>query len=150
MGQPCCGYWLKDFCNYLTPTAEHMNKSIKILIVDDDEDIRANFADILGDLGYQIDVAADGEVALQKVTGKCPERPCSFDLCLLDFKMPGMDGAELYQKIRERCPNVPAIMITAYAGEDGVQKAIDAGTWRVIRKPVDVNSLLGLIQQATS
>lgn len=125
------------------------SKVARILIVDDDADIRANIADILDELGFQTDTAADGLVALEKLTGEDPDCKCGFDLCLLDFKMPGMDGAELFERISQECPNVRAIMITAYAGDDGVQRALNAGTWKVLRKPVDIQSLLGLIHEAT-
>ncbi len=124
-------------------------KTIRILVVDDDDDIRANISDILAEFGYETETAPDGNSALHKIAGTRCVDPCSFDLCLLDFKMPGMDGAELFQLIRQKCPDVKAIMITAFAGDDGIQKAVDAGTWKVLRKPVDVRSLLGLIEQAT-
>ena len=62
--------------------------------------------------------------------------------------MPGMDGVELLEKIHESRPEVPAIMVTAYAGEDGDRRAMEAGTWKVMRKPVDVRLLIGMIGQA--
>ena len=123
-------------------------ESIRILIVDDDEDIRINISDILNELGYKTSTAEDGESALVKVRGDKLEGKCAFDLCLLDYKMPGIDGAELFEKIRVECPNVRAIMVTAYAGDDGVRKALDAGTWKVMRKPVDVETLIVAINEA--
>ena len=62
--------------------------------------------------------------------------------------MPGMDGVELLQKIHAELPKIRAIMITAYAGNDGVQRALAAGTYKVLRKPVDIHSLLELIDEA--
>ncbi len=124
------------------------SQNVRILIVDDDEDIRINIADILNDLGYETVTAEDAESAMVQVRGKDLENKCGFDLCLLDFKMPGVDGAELFERIRGDCPNLRAIMITAYAGDDGVRRALDAGTWKVMRKPVDIESLIGLINEA--
>lgn len=124
------------------------SKPTRILIVDDDDDIRANIADILIDLGYTTDVAENGNKALEIISEQLSEEQ-EFDLCLLDFKMPGMDGAELFERIQKACPDLRAIMMTAYAGEDGVKRALDAGTWKVLRKPVDVRVLLSLIQEAT-
>ena len=119
------------------------------MIVDDDEDILANLSDILGDLGFQTDTANCAEDAIGKIEQFCPEATnCNYDLCLLDFKMPGIDGVELYKRIRQHNPRLRAIMITAYAGDDGVQRAIDAGTWHVLRKPLDIEKLLGLIDTA--
>jgi len=128
---------------------------LRILIVDDDEDIRVNLGDILSDRGFAIETAADGELALQKFAkAQSADRSnaaggsSEFDLCLLDFRMPGMNGAELFQKMRRQCPDIRAIMITAYAGDDGFQEAKDAGAWTVLHKPVDVDSLLKMIGQA--
>lgn len=114
----------------------------RILIVDDDIDICANVSDILADLGYRTDVAHDAQSALQMINHQ------TYDVALVDFKMPGMDGATLYSEIRRRQPETVAIMITAYAGSDGAQRALDAGTWRVLRKPLDFSQLLPLIEQA--
>jgi CheY-like chemotaxis protein len=127
------------------------NKGCRILIVDDDRDILANLSDILNDIGYETDTAISGEDAIGKVEQLCPnELDCRYDLCLLDFKMPGIDGVELYERILEFNPNLRAIMVTAYAGDDGVQRAVDAGTWRVLRKPVDIKKLLHTIVEAIS
>lgn len=114
-----------------------------ILVVDDDVDITSNVRDILTEFGYRTDVAHDGASALKLVRKK------TYDVALLDFKMPDMDGATLFEKIREIQPSLVAIMVTAYAGSDGVQRARDAGTWQVLRKPVDLPQLLGLIKEAT-
>ena len=123
-----------------------MTDSYRILIVDDDLDILANLSDILSELGYDIITAASGQQALEKLDEV--DEGQRLDLCLLDFKMPGMDGVELLEKIHERRPEVPAIMVTAYAGEDGDRRAMEAGTWKVMRKPVDVRLLIGMIGQA--
>ena len=122
----------------------------RILIVDDDEDNRANLADILSDIGFETETASCGDDALEIVYQNRPNGGSGFDLCLLDFKMPGMDGVELFQKIRTVIPKLPAIIITAYAGDDGVQRAQDAGTWKVLRKPVDIQALLGMIDEAVA
>ncbi len=113
----------------------------RILIVDDCDDIRANLRDILEDQGYRADDAHDGPSALHLV------RERSYDLALLDYKMPGMDGATLYKNIRMIRPEVPAIMITAYAGNSGAEQALDAGTLQVLGKPVDIASLLPMVEK---
>lgn len=113
-----------------------------VLVVDDDADITANIADILLDFGFQVDVANDGESALELV------RYRRYDIALLDFKMPGIDGADLFKEIKALQPHVVAIMVTAYAGSDGVERAKNAGTWRVLRKPVDIAQLMSLVSEA--
>lgn len=115
----------------------------RVLIVDDDDDIRANIQDILSDLGYRTDTAHDGVSAIHLVE----EHP--YDVVLLDYQMPGLDGASLYQKIKKIRPEAVAIMVTAYAGSHGVQQACEAGTWHVLRKPVDLDRLLPLVAEAS-
>lgn len=122
----------------------------RILIVDDDADIVANLADILRDIGYQTESAMDGSAALKLVDLHCSNGSRQFDLCLLDFKMPGIDGVELFEQIRAKLPQLKAIMMTAYAGDDGVKRAVAAGTWKVLRKPVDIKKLLLMIDEAVA
>ena len=75
----------------------------RILIVDDEVDTCANLCDILTDLGYQVDTAYDGFAALELV------KKNAYDVALLDLRMPGMDGLELYRKIRQISAETVAI-----------------------------------------
>ena len=124
------------------------NGAPKLLIVDDDFDILANLRDILVEQGYNVTTASSGPDALEKIKSKCPDSNCCFDLCLLDFKMPGMDGAELLERIKRFDPSARAIMITAFAGDDGIPRAQAAGTLTIIRKPMEVPHLLNEIKSA--
>jgi two-component system, NtrC family, response regulator HydG len=114
----------------------------RILIVDDEPDTCANLSDILTDLGFQVDTAYDGFAALELVKKK------AYDLALLDLRMPGMDGLELYRRMREISAGTVAIVVTAYAASDTAKSIIAAGAWRIVPKPVNIGSLLGLVAQA--
>src|SRR6266508_3237370 len=92
-----------------------------ILVVDDDPDNCRNLSDILTDLGYRVDTAPDGPSALELV------RRAPYDVALLDLKMPGMDGLELYREIKRLRAGTVAIVVTAYAGGDTKAEAIAAG-----------------------
>lgn len=116
---------------------------LSILVVDDDVDTCQNLSDILTDFGYQVDIAHDGPGALAKVR----ERP--YDIALLDFKMPGMDGLTLYREIRKLRTDTVAMIISAYATPETQQEALEAGMWRVLPKPVDFADLLALVDEAS-
>ncbi|MCI0738698.1 MAG: response regulator [Gemmataceae bacterium] len=113
-----------------------------ILVVDDDVDTCRNLADILRDLGFRVDVAHDGPSALELV------RRNAYDVALLDYKMPGMDGLTLYREIKRLRAGTVAIVVTAYAGGGTAEEALKAGAWQVLPKPVDFPKLLGLVDVA--
>jgi DNA-binding NtrC family response regulator len=113
-----------------------------ILVVDDDVDTCRNLSDILTDLGYRVDVAHDGHAALALV------RKNPYDVALLDYKMPGMDGLTLYREIKKLRADTVAIVVTAYSGGGTAEAALAAGAWQVLPKPVHFPRLLGLVDQA--
>jgi len=80
-------------------------RSRRVLVVDDDADIRVNITDILNDLGYETAMAGDGEAALQCV------RAGRFEVVVLDYKMPGMDGVTLCREIEKLQPSIATIMV---------------------------------------
>ncbi|HWE37564.1 MAG TPA: response regulator [Isosphaeraceae bacterium] len=113
-----------------------------ILVVDDDTDICRNLTDILSDLGYRVDTAHDGPSALRLL-----ERS-HYDVALLDLKMPGMDGLELYREIKRRWAGTVALLVTAYATPATAAEALAAGAWKVVNKPVDFAGLMALVDEA--
>ena len=113
-----------------------------ILLVDDDVDICHNMMDILTDLGYQVDVAHDGLSALEQIRRK------SYDVALLDLKMPGMDGLDLYREIKKLRAGTVAIIVTGFTSDAKVEEALAVGAWQVLSKPIDFPSLLELVDEA--
>ncbi len=113
-----------------------------VLVVDDEDDIRHNLADILGEFGYRVATAPDGPSALELVRA----RP--HDVALLDYKMPGMTGLELYREIMLARPETVAILVSAYTDARTRGEAMAAGMWRVLPKPVDLPRLLALVVEA--
>jgi len=111
----------------------------KILVVDDEEAIRALYRMELEDAGYEVVTAATGEEALEKMRDSKP------DLITLDIKMPGMDGLETLGEIRKRDKEVPVILCSAYGEykQDFTSWASDA----YVVKSSDVGELLTMIQQ---
>jgi DNA-binding NtrC family response regulator len=119
-----------------------MTHASSILVVDDEIDTCRNLADILGDLGYDVDTAQDGLSALEMVRKK------PYDVALLDLKMPGMDGLTLYREIKRLRAGTVAIVVSAYAGGATTEEALTAGAWQVLAKPVDFPHLLKLVEEA--
>ncbi|MCS7046315.1 MAG: response regulator [Gemmataceae bacterium] len=114
----------------------------RILVVDDDVDTCRNLSDILTDLGYLVDTAGDGPTALELV------RRHSYDVALLDYRMPGMDGLTLYREIKRLRAGTVAIVVTAHAAGTTAEEVVAAGAWQVVAKPVDFPKLLELVRQA--
>ena len=113
----------------------------QILVVDDEVDFCSNMADILGDMGYGIDVAYRGQEAIERAK----EQP--YDLFLLDYKLPCMTGAELYKRLKEAGASSPAVMVTGYASHNTVEEATAAGVGTVLEKPVDFGKLISVIER---
>ena len=84
------------------------SKDIKILVVDDEENIRFLYKEELEDEGYAVSLAANAEEAMKKIIGEQP------DLITLDIKMPGMDGIEFLRKLKEDNRSIPVILCSAY------------------------------------
>jgi CheY-like chemotaxis protein len=116
-----------------------------ILVVDDDQDTCSNLADILGDLGYQIDVAYRGWDAIDLAKAK------HYGLALLDYKLPCMTGVELFNRLRGQQRDLPAIIISAYVRSEAEEAARQAGV-PVLAKPIDFGQLIsrihGLVSEA--
>lgn len=113
-----------------------------ILVVDDEEDTCTNLQDILTELGYAVDVAYDGFAALDLVDKH------SYDVALVDLKMPGMDGLQLFHQIKQRGTGTVAIIVTACADSDVTIKARQVGIAHVLPKPVDFSQLMKLVNEA--
>ncbi len=116
-------------------------KSISILVVDDDEASRAYVTEILSSRSWRVDTAEDGPSSLALVEQQ------AYDVVILDYRMPGMNGAELCRRIRELQPGVRGVFLTGFPTIDTVYPAIDAGADHVLAKPVDPAELLRIVEQ---
>jgi two-component system, NtrC family, response regulator HydG len=117
-------------------------RPIRLLVVDDDLDTCANLADILSDIGYDVQTAPDATTALRLLDEH------TFDIVLLDLKLPGMDGLQLYRELKRRSASTVAILVTGFADAETRQRAEQLGVWRILPKPVDVPALLPMISEA--
>jgi len=112
-------------------------KKPSILIVDDDENIRKTLSAILQGKGYITDTAKNGLEAIEKSKAK------SFDLALLNIKLPDMEGTKLLTKL----PEMVKIIITGYPTLENAVEALNLGADAYVIKPVRPEKLLALIEE---
>jgi CheY-like chemotaxis protein len=109
-----------------------------IFVVDDDEDVREFMADALVSLGYRVETLPGAGQALAALAGGAP------DLMLVDFAMPGMNGAELALAARRLHPALPIVFVTGFAETDQLEGALGPGA-PVLRKPFGMDELAAMV-----
>jgi DNA-binding NtrC family response regulator len=112
---------------------------MKILVVDDDRRIVKTTCDILKFKGYEPIPAFTGEEGIEKVRSATP------DCVLMDIKMPGINGVEAMKRMKEIAPSLTIVLVTAYATEDLMEEAKQAGAYAVLSKPVNFQMILSFL-----
>jgi CheY-like chemotaxis protein len=122
--------------------------SVSILIVDDEPDVadlfRQRFRRETRAGTYVLHFAASGEEALDRLTGEIKPQ---LIVILSDVNMPGMDGLELLRVLKERRPELPVMMVTAYGDDERRRRAAEYGAMEFVTKPVDFDLLKTWLQQ---
>jgi len=113
-----------------------MAKKISLLIVDDEESVRDSLNNWFIEDGYNVACASDAKEALSKLEAR------NYDIILADIKMPGMDGMEATQKLRQQGFDRPIIALTANAMRESRSKCLAAGCDDFISKPIDRKKLV--------
>ena len=119
-----------------------MNANPALLVVDDEQVVRDSLSKWFREDGFAVGTAANAAEALQQLQGR------KWDILLLDIKMPGMDGMELQQRIKEIDSGATIIFITAHATVDTAVKALKEGAFDYVTKPVDPDYLSHLVTNA--
>ena len=114
----------------------------RVLVVDDDEDVRDTLARALEDEGYGAASAATGPEALELVRREVP------DVVLLDLKLPGMGGPEVLKEIRKRHPDLPVVIVTGYPDSDLMAEAMRYSPLLLLPKPVEPQQVLEAVSLA--
>ncbi len=117
-----------------------MEKQARILIIDDDENIRKVIQTILEDEGYIIDTADTAQKAIQKT------EQAFYNLALIDVRLPDMEGIELLTKLKETKPKMRKIIVTGYPTMQNAVGAINKGADAYVMKPFDVEKILQTIK----
>lgn len=113
----------------------------KILLTDDDYEMRFAMSETLRRCGYTVDIAVSGDEAISKFTsGK-------FDMVITDVRMANGDGVHVLKEIKKRSPDVPVVLITAYGTIDNAVEAMKLGAFDYIMKPFSVDALEDLVSR---
>jgi two-component system nitrogen regulation response regulator GlnG len=114
----------------------------KILIVDDDPQLRQSFEKLLTNEGHSVQTAPTGEAGIETVRESVP------DLVIIDVRLPGMNGLETFDAMREIEPKLPVIVMTAYGTTETAIEATKLGAFDYVLKPFEIPAILTLIEQA--
>ena len=107
-----------------------MNAKRHVLVIDDDAVVGRSFDRVLSDKGYEVDTARNGEEGLKDIESQ------NYDVIFTDIKMPGMDGLEVAERIKARCPWTPVVVITGYGTQENEARAHVLGVNGFVRKPL--------------
>ena len=121
-----------------------MDRNAKVLIVDDDENIRNTMKTILEDEGYTVDLAATGAEAVQKT------EKTAYNIALLDIRLPDIEGVELLKIMKDATPRTRKIMVTGYPSMQNAITALNKNADAYLVKPVDVEKLLKTVKEQLS
>ncbi len=113
-----------------------MSETLRILVVDDDPSMARTLMNIFEVKGHTAEIAHSGAEALERVAQSL------FDCVLSDIKMPEVNGVELYRAIRAQQPELPVVLMTAYASDSLVRDGLEEGVVAVLTKPLDIGLLL--------
>lgn len=114
----------------------------RVLLVDDDSDVRRDYSKLLRSLGCMVETAADGHDAVEKL------RASSFDLIVSDISMPRMNGTEFLRAVREQDLDVPVILMTGAPRLETAVEAVEYGAFRYLTKPVTLDTLTQVVRRA--
>ena len=121
-----------------------MTRSLNILVLDDHIEVAESLGEILELERHTVTLVHDGLSAVQAF------REHNFDLGFFDIKMPGLNGVESFLEIKKDRPSARVIMMSGFADDELISKALDNGALALLRKPFDVDELLAKLSDAAN
>jgi DNA-binding response OmpR family regulator len=116
----------------------------RILVIEDDREMRSLLKDFIEDEGYAVDSVEDGSEAFRKLARE------TFDLMITDIRMPGLSGLEILPGLKKLLPQAPIIVITAFGSEEVYRRVLERGANAYLEKPIHLEELRILIQKMIS
>lgn len=120
----------------------HQKIKQHILIADDDTSITDLLSDLLSEVGYIVDCVHTGTEVLERL-----KDPTSYQLVLMDVKMPGLDGLEVLEQIRQKSIDLPVIMITGFGASSVAIRAMQMGAYDYLNKPFNLDEVLLVVKR---
>lgn len=114
----------------------------RILLVDDNEELLYSLCRIFRNAGFVVTSAPDAETAIEGLAEAAP------DVVMTDFRLPGRSGLDVLRAVRERFPDVPVLLVTAYGDDATFEAARELGAFAMMTKPVMRQELLGTVKRA--
>ena len=118
-----------------------MSETVRILVVDDDENIRKVLGTILEEEGYFVESVETAKKGIEK------SEKAFYNIALIDFRLPDMEGIELLSKMRDTKPKMRKIIITGYPTLQNAVAAVNKGADAYVMKPFDVEKILQIIRE---
>lgn len=116
--------------------------SISVLVVDDEGQFVDPLVERLNLRGFRAEGVGNGHDALKRL------HETSFDVVLLDVKMPGLGGLEVIKKVKEKFPNLRVILLTGHGSTQDAEEGLELGAFRYLMKPVNIDDLIVVLQAA--
>jgi len=117
---------------------------VRIMIIEDDEEMRSLLKDFFEEEGFETDSVSNGVDALRMFSED------HFDLVITDIRMPGLTGLDILPRIRRLKPETPIIVMTAYGSEDVRRRAFERGATTYLEKPIQMSKLRTVIREMVS
>jgi DNA-binding response OmpR family regulator len=121
-----------------------INGKRRILVIEDDEEMRSLLTDFIEESGYAADTVETGSDALRKIARQ------RFDLIITDYRMPGLSGLDILAGIKKLQPGAHIIFITAFGSEETHRKVLERGAIAYLEKPIHLDELRILMEKIIS
>jgi two-component system, NtrC family, response regulator HydG len=116
-----------------------MTEALRILVLDDHVEVAESLGEILELIGHEVQLVHNGADAVDAYLAG------AFDIGLFDVKMPGMNGVESFLAIKRQRPDAKIFMMSGYADDELIEKAIDSGALGLLRKPFEPDELIAKV-----